>query len=588
MTQKTRLILLSSTAGLGIEACAQRLCDSLAPARPFGPIRVEKFHAAEAAACLTKRRQPPARGFTFVNVLELLLPELASVCHRSWRSMLESVRSRPDSSSPFAVATFHPVLFHQGTSEFAEPYLAGQIRELTNSYGHDHNIHVEWIVSIHDDVYDVYKRLMKPNALFAPGERRKARNPIEDIADLRMLLEWRDRELSSARAMAESLGARHLLFHRKGRLDSLRQIVFEGKACVYYSHPISQPRRDITNVKVDTKCSEPTPKRGQETIASIQAFADQLAINAAIVEPTAIDEYRFNTDRLENLTDKDISSSILPPLTRRWPIGGGERFGGDSAELNSENELELLPLRDEALKAMQALKTTGIPLVELKSSVELLRREVKRQINVRDHVLAAQAELLVAFRPYSLPDSPNATGGVSEEIATARLKEKLGLRRCKPSLIIVHPRKDELQRRGNEFDKIWDTEVGQHYEMPNDSLEQLKAACRSEIASSGSIGDAAALDKFLRDAFELHKVSARPKTGESSMSKETLALAEDAQHLFIASLTEAASIFKPPLEVEAEKSEGTVLFVNVKESEYSSRLSALVTQAVNSLDVPKD
>ncbi len=339
MSSPGELILLSSISGLDIAGCAQRLCDYEQPQKPFGPIKIESFHVNEAASFLEQNIPKPTDGYQIVDVLGLPLKDLASVCDRSWKQMFENVRARPGNSSRFAIGTFHPVLYHQLTSEFAEPYLAGNIPAITGKYKIDHNICVKWIVSIHDDIYDTYRKLMQPGKLFDP-RRRESRSPIDDMADLRVLLDWRDRELSAARALAVSLDAKHLLFHRKGRLDSLGQILFKNRPCVYYSHPISQPRRDLANKVVPGKCRNPNPWRGHDLIQAIQSFADHLALYAPIVEPTAIDEARLDSGKLVDLTEHDLAGSIAPPLSERWPIGEGLRLGGDSwfsewRELNS-------------------------------------------------------------------------------------------------------------------------------------------------------------------------------------------------------------------------------------------------------------
>ena len=429
MSSAGELILLSSISGLDITGCAQRLCDYEQPTKPSGPIKVENILIEEASKSVEGTDARPSEGYQMVDVLSLPLSELSSLCDRSWTRMLEQVVTRPDQSSRFAIGTFHPVLYHQVTSEFAEPYLAGKIQSITNEYRSKDKAHVKWIVSIHDDIYDIYRKLMQPGKLFDP-RRRESRNPIDDIADLRMILDWRDRELAAARAMAVSLDAKHLLFHRKGRLNSLGQILFENKPCIYYSHPISQPRRDIANKVVKGKCEKPDPRRGQELIQAIQSFADHLALFAAIVEPTAIDEARLDTGNLGGLMEADLAGAIAPPLTNRWPIGEGMRLGGDPSMLNSENTTRLLPLSDEALEALQSVQITNAGLAGLKSSIDLLLKEIMRQINVRDRILAAQANLIVVFRPFSNPDSAEPTGGVAAEIATST--NNRAARRCRP------------------------------------------------------------------------------------------------------------------------------------------------------------
>lgn len=577
MSSAGELILLSSISGLDIIGCAQRLCDYEQPTKPSGPIKVENILIEEASKSVEGTDARPSEGYQMVDVLSLPLSELSSLCDRSWTRMLEQVVTRPDQSSRFAIGTFHPVLYHQVTSEFAEPYLAGKIQSITNEYRSKDKAHVKWIVSIHDDIYDIYRKLMQPGKLFDP-RRRESRNPIDDIADLRMILDWRDRELAAARAMAVSLDAKHLLFHRKGRLNSLGQILFENKPCIYYSHPISQPRRDIANKVVKGKCEKPDPRRGQELIQAIQSFADHLALFAAIVEPTAIDEARLDTGNLGGLMEADLAGAIAPPLTNRWPIGEGMRLGGDPSMLNSENTTRLLPLSDEALEALQSVQITNAGLAGLKSSIDLLLKEIMRQINVRDRVLAAQANLIVVFRPFSNPDSAEPTGGVAAEIATST--NNRAARRCRPHQIIVHPYKDELQRRGNEFDRIWAAKVNEYYHGDNEVLERVKSQCRAEIVKGDKIRTQEDLKSKLTKIIAGQLLSVRPKTATSSMPKGQLRLDDETKKAFIDSLCSESTIIKSKL----AKDSNDVDEIIVDTPEFCQKLIQLISRAVASFN----
>ena len=584
MSSPGELILLSSISGLDIAGCAQRLCDYEQPTKPFGPLKVEKILVDEAGKSLKKSAHPPD-GYQMVDVLSLPLSELASLCDRSWTRMLEQVVARPVQHARFSIGIFHPVLYHQVTSEFAEPYLAGQIQSITNRYRSDDRVHVKWIVSIHDDIYDIYRKLMQPGKLFDP-RRRESRSPIDDMADLRVLLDWRDRELSAARALAVSLGANHLLFHRKGRLDSLGQILFKNRPCVYYSHPISQPRRDLANKVVPGKCNKPNPWRGHDLIQAIQSFADHLALYAPIVEPTAIDEARLDSGRLVDLTEHDLAGSIAPPLSERWPIGEGLRLGGTPGSLNGENTTVLLSLSNGALAALRSLETTGDGLSGLKSSMSLLHKEIMRQINVRDRVLASQADIVVAFRPFSNPDSPDPTSGVGAEMET--ITKSTEPRRCKPHLIIVHPRRDELQRRGNEFDKIWDAKVAEHYHGDNEVLDRLKTECRAEIVGAKDFDSRDSLESMLTAVINGPLLSARPRVRSSSMPRGPLIQDTETRRAFISSLcsvplgAKESTILRSTLAQQALDSDGAVVFVDTPE--FCQSLIERIRQAVASFD----
>jgi len=112
-----------------------------------------------------------------------------------------------------AIVTLHPVLYHQSTTEFLAPYVPEKVRELLIK----NKLILRYIVSIHDDIYDCYRPLLKQNALFQADISRKKRDdknnqrivsmrsPIQDIVDMRILLDWRDRELAESRRLAACL-----------------------------------------------------------------------------------------------------------------------------------------------------------------------------------------------------------------------------------------------------------------------------------------------------------------------------------------------------------------------------------------------
>lgn len=574
MTSSAEIILLSSTSGLDIDDCARRLCSANPPSQSYGPVKLEKFHLGELNSIIEQTKITTHKNSTIIDALGSSFSELVTLSNNSWIKMLDEVQNRPDKKIQFSVATFHPVIYHPLTREFVEPYLAGKIANLTNEYKEKNGTSIKFIVSIHDDIYDVYRRLMRPGRLFDP-HRRKGRQPLDDISDLRLLLDWRDRELSAARALASSIGAKHLLFHRKGRLKALGQIVFKNKPCVYFSHPIGQPRRDITNRKDKLKCKTPDPLRGQQLIDSIQSFANHLALFAPIIEPTAIDELRLNTKRLAHLTEHDIRQAILPPLMRRWPIGEAERLGGDNIDLNSENEIELLPVCKESVDAFHD-NTKDKSLKWLRSSVELLKQEILRQIGVRDRMLVSQADIVVVFRPYSLPDSPEPTGGVDAEIEAAKFKQCQKHR--KTCLIVIHPQKDELRRRGNVFDKIWESEITKFYDKSNAALNKFKELCRRLIVGPHSPLNSSELHSKLSDIFQNSAFSAPPMVRETAMPSGSLRQDQTARQGFIAALSGGKNLLKSTLALAAEENPESVTLIDA--SEFTKELIDIVSKAL--------
>lgn len=152
----------------------------------------------------------------------------------------------------------------------------------------------------------------------------------------------------------------------------------------------------------------------------------------------------------------------------------------------------------------------------------MLKEEILRQINVRDHFFAYQANLIFAYRPYCLPDSSEPTGGVEEEIRTLLDKVKLKRSVCKPAVIIYHPREDERRRRQNEFQNIWDKK-SEKYFRSNADLERLGDKCLEIILKADINASpkyiATQVSKAIDDIMPLTEEMVK----ESSMRKHGLA-----------------------------------------------------------------
>jgi hypothetical protein len=182
-----------------------------------------------------------------------------------------------------------------------------------------------------------------------------------------------------------------------------------------------------------------------------------------------------------------------------------------------------------------------------------MKQEVFRQIGVRDHVLAEQADLIFAYRPFSLPDSPEPTGGVEEEITTAIRKDALGRRGCSPSVVIVHPQQDELRRRRNALNKIWPSLVRTHH-LSSDlgSLEDLKKAL-AEVLKEAELRDREALRGRLLNVLAKSRVVVGSGGSGSALGHEGLADADAARRAFAETLLSNTVLFQCDAQAYAEK-----------------------------------
>ena len=174
-----KIVLLSSITGQDIRSCAEALVSNsqgrLFCAQAQDRILTVEDRLIDAAIPFLRRyRQEPAAGFSLADVLVLPLEELSSACHIALKVSLDEIATQLSDSQTAestVILPFHPVLYHQLTREFVTPYQAGEIRQIFD----DASSHVAFIVSIHDDIYDIYRKLLAPGRLFASLTTRQRR-----------------------------------------------------------------------------------------------------------------------------------------------------------------------------------------------------------------------------------------------------------------------------------------------------------------------------------------------------------------------------------------------------------------------------
>lgn len=539
-----RLVVFSSVSGVDIKSSITKLRTHGASQKVIvvGPFKVEDACVTVAQPVLEDLH--PKTQHTFAQFLTLPFRHICDSCARAFEATAaQACEEARSAQAEFAFVAFHPVLFHQSTTGFIEPYQGADLKAAIPD-----DVAVERVVSIHDDIFDMYRRLMGPKLLFDPVLTREShrREPLQDFQELMLLLDWRDRELSAALSITEGLGSRHFLFHAKGRTQSLWEAVCGNKPAVYLSHPISQPRRDILGKSDPVKCKEPNEARGRALIKELVNLANLLAKFVPLVEPTAIDELRLDLDRLDELREDDLKERVLPPLTKRWSIAQDELLCG---QLGDEDDDGLLQVPADTFESFRFSDET---LGHLRSAAQLLHREIRRQINVRDHLLAEQAGLIVAFRPFSLPDSPAPTGGVQKEVDVLMKKKALGLPRCTPGILIIHPPGDERRRRENEFVKWWGPLAQKFLVEPvGEGAERLRQRCLNVLLGAADDIEDQEVVSLLTQAIAETEVRLCPLTDTSSMASHGIVREQEAQSQLAEEMVSKRSIFRSQLQEKA-------------------------------------
>jgi hypothetical protein len=472
------IAIMCSIPGIGVKDCVKNI-NSQAMATIGCNVKwvdLEEELISPAEEFLRLRFPHHTGSFKLAHVVSLPDDELASVWHEAFDNAISELANKTPKGD-VSLLSMHPVMYHQNTQEYIQLFDHGIMRSILEK----HSARVSSIFSVHDDIYDIYRTLLSPNHLFHPDTTRppkwnpasrtwvSRREPETDLTEMRQILDWRDRELSASRNLSRALQTPYFLFPRKTRTRTVWDVIFANRPCVYFSHPISQPRRDINGIIHPVKCLVPDSQRGTEFISLCQEFCDSIAAIAPIVEPACIDEYRIGDFSDSVIAERQLNSHILPPVTERWPIGVGDRLGFPFPL--DEAKLKLLPVGADVFSDR---KIDTIETRDYVVGLQMLSEEILRQINVRDHILAYQAQLIVAYRPFISPNSPEPSGGVLEEVNTMVTKKHFNHKICQPAVLIIHPQEDEARRRENAFHAWWEIN-SQEYFVSDQALESFKS-----------------------------------------------------------------------------------------------------------------
>ncbi len=285
------------------------------------------------------------------------------------------------------------------------------------------------ILTLIDDLYDVYYCLSRPHDVFDIQERqeRKFKRSDVDLKNLRLLykdamsltiedllrvLVWREKETEATANVARALDCKHSVLATKHPIETGVRLLL-GEAAeelglgasypVYISHPITRPRKERA-------LKNEWPPFVKHLSEIVQVLSEKTVENRRVVPimPTAIDEYRIMIDGLH----------FLPHLTPRWPLEEPDKLLYVLPP--GFKDYEEYERRARSLIFDPPLDTTGrraeIPLadLELSGALKTLRESIRLQMAGRDHLLVRQCKGFLLYRP--VYDELRFSGGVTAEI----------------------------------------------------------------------------------------------------------------------------------------------------------------------------
>ena len=569
------VVFVCSITGQNIRQCIQHACQQRAPS---GAVLTNSENGKPF--CLEDYLQEAANlgHDSLSTVLAKPETELLEIADDAVHDLATTLHHKSESDSRkynVAFVTLHPVLYHGETKSFISPYRASSFSDSFE----DKNINISSFISIHDDIFDIHKRLTGYRKLFDISLTRDPkkfqdieiypRNPEKDITQQRLLLDWRDRELSTSRILASELQRSHYLFHQKGYLDTFWDIAVEGRPAVYYSHPISQPRRDWTRTSDPEKCKEPDPKRGDAFEENCQSFANELVetTNIPLIDPAHIDELRIDEESVSDFEPDEHNAVLLPPnavllppLSKRWTVGESALLlDPDASSTDRQTPFIKTPefnKRDQTFRLLSTNENNIEEYVEtidssrshhIRGSISILEDEISRQIKVRDYILTYQSRMTIVFRPYVLPDSHKATGGVSDEVEAISRKKELGIPMCSPAAIILHPLSDEKRRRANAFDAFWNGGAEEYLGEEYTSDESLEGSILRVVKEADYSPDTEKAREDIEKIFKTNRVTLKGTQDDSSLSGTDHKIAESRLDSFFEDLFIKSHVFEPDI-----------------------------------------
>jgi hypothetical protein len=357
-------------------------------------------------AILQEKAQPlvtqhfPVRAVTVVQTFLLPRPELRRIWLEAWNQVLTEVDEALKESD--VLLTFHLAYFHQLTREY---FVAADMSSLLSAFPG----RCARIVTLIDDIYDCHQALMAGGSasgmMDAPGSMERT------ILDLMQVLDWRSIEVMLSESLAASLRISHFIFAVKHPMQTLYDLLFSEKKVVYFSHPISEPRRSHTT------------GHEQEAAAFVEQMAQivaRLQARSTVVEPTTIDELRFSGEGGN--------------LSARWP------FHADARELLYEPS-EPCPPSARPYIFPAGWSPDSRAAIAADGLVQSLRDAIQEQIDARDHGLVEQSSIIACYRPIY---EGNASRGVKEELQHYGRLVALNLRTAEAS-IVFSPSEDRAR-----------------------------------------------------------------------------------------------------------------------------------------------
>jgi hypothetical protein len=316
--------------------------------------------------------------------IQVLLRRPKSYLHEIWRDAFELMMAATTKDAHILFA-MHAVYYQTQTREFFIPTSGELVRKLE----------LDSIITLIDDIYDIYDRLRGTAEIFTDKAIHKLpedARAFERLNFLNRVLDWRAKEIIASEKLSLQAGISHSVLAVKHPLRTAIGLLNDEVKQVYVSHPITEVRR----LHRSGRTAEADSIAGE-----INDLTSTLAVAKEVtpIFPTSIDELRIGIAHPD-----EPSETYEARLEPRWPLVArdGDLLLPPSSVGN--------PLDIDGYFAKCGREDLRAAHVILK---HVLADAMLAQIDSRDHKLVDQVAALLIYRPYF---NGNASRGVREEI----------------------------------------------------------------------------------------------------------------------------------------------------------------------------
>ncbi len=261
------------------------------------------------------------------------------------------------------IIALHAVYYNNRTLEYIIPVSESCLKELKPQV----------FITLIDDIYDIHLRLRENGHIF-----NKAHGGSDDPKgvsfELFRILDWRAREIMVTRHLAEELKAKHYVFAIKHNGETLRSLIEENKPTCYVSHPITYVR------KLQAKGQK---EKAEEIVNEIHNFEEEVSKEFTAFLPTTIDELRIKKNKLVNNVD-----CLITDREKRWDE---DKYDNPSNMMFRKPDKKDI---DDPLWNENNIKNESLGNV-----LEIIAKVINTQIDVRDHIMVEQSDVLMVYRP---------------------------------------------------------------------------------------------------------------------------------------------------------------------------------------------